>query len=137
MSISTRKKALWKVFSAYIKARDKYVCQTCGKKVEGYNCQGGHYIAKAACNPEYYFHEGGNVMCQCGACNCFLEGNRPAFRQKIIDRFGKEALDDIERNYNKSIIWSEDTYRQKEKYYKEKLKTVENLRGLFGFQSII
>ena len=99
------KRKLWKVFTAYIKARDNYICITCGRKVEGANAQGGHYIAKGACGLDYYFSEK-NVHCQCSNCNLRLEGNRPAYREYILRTYGSGVLTDLETNYHKPCKWT-------------------------------
>lgn len=120
-TISNLKMRLWRVFTLYIKARDKYKCFTCGKWAEGQGMGGGHYIAKAACNPEYYFHEK-NVHAQCTHCNLQLEGNRPRYRERIIEKYGMETLIDLETNYNKSIVWSIPKYQEMIQYYTKQLK---------------
>lgn len=97
---SSLKKALWKVFTKYIKARDNYTCITCGIQAEGFGMGGGHYMARGACGAEYYFHEK-NVHAQCTSCNLKLEGNRPAYRAFILKRYGPETLKDLEMNYHK------------------------------------
>lgn len=94
------KKKLWKVFTKFIKARDNNTCVTCGKKVEGYESQGGHYIAAGACGLDYYFSEK-NVHCQCTRCNLTLEGNRPMYRKFIIRKYGYKVLKDLETNYHR------------------------------------
>jgi len=122
-TITSQKKKLWAVFTKYIKARDGNVCVTCGRKVEGHGSQGGHYIAKGACGLEYYFHEK-NVHCQCGDCNLRLEGNRPAYREFIIRKYGMEALLDIERNYHRPC--HDYPFDQKVAHYKKKLEEIQN-----------
>lgn len=97
-SIASLKKLLWKLFTAYIKRRDKNICCTCGKYVTGREAGGGHYVPKGACGLEYYFHEQ-NVHCQCSSCNCYLGGNHPAYRAFLLQRYGQETIDDVERNY--------------------------------------
>lgn len=99
-TVSAYKKRLWKYFAAYIKKRDKNICVTCGKYAEGQAMSAGHYIAKAACGLEYYFHEQ-NVHAQCSTCNLKLEGNRPAYREFLLKKYGKEVLQDLETNYHK------------------------------------
>ena len=111
------KRELWKWFTLYIKQRDGYRCVTCGRQVAGANAQGGHYIAKAACSLDYYFSEV-NVATQCAACNLFLEGNRPAFRQFILHRYGPDALADLERNFRKPCKWTAQEFEQKIAHYK-------------------
>ena len=118
-SKASLKKALWKLFSAYVKKRDNNICVTCGKRVEKYEAQGGHYIAAGACGLEYYFSEF-NVHCQCTNCNLRLEGNRPAYRSFIIRTYGIKVLKDIETNYHKPC--PSFPFQQKITEYKEKLK---------------
>jgi hypothetical protein len=100
---STLKKKLWKIFAVYIKIRDKWTCVTCGKYDTGYGMGAGHYIAKAACGAEYYFHEK-NVHAQCTDCNLRKEGNRPEYRKFILRKYGQDTLDDLEKNYHKPSI---------------------------------
>ena len=94
------KRKLWPLFAHWIKVRDRFTCVTCGRKVEGRNAQAGHYIAKAACGLDYYFSEM-NVNCQCSACNLFLEGNRPAYRKYLVNKYGEKEVLNLEKNYHK------------------------------------
>lgn len=96
---------------------------TCGKYATGHGMGGGHYIAKAACGNDYYFHEQ-NVNAQCTNCNLRLEGNRPAYRQFILEEYGEEVLNDIETNYHKPC--PEYPFEEKIKEYKRKLKYYED-----------
>lgn len=114
LSLSAKKRKLWAVFSPWIKKRDKYRCVTCGKRVEGQNAQGGHYIAKAACGLEYYFSEK-NVHCQCGGCNLFLEGNRHKYREYLLKKYGEDAVKDLENNYHKPC--NNYPFKEKFEYY--------------------
>lgn len=117
-SISSIKKRLWLVFSLFIRARDKYTCVLCGSRSQQ---NASHYIAKAACNPEYYFSET-NVNSCCVRCNMWLEGNRPAYREFIINKYGADELKNIEMNYNRSIKWDIPKYQEKIDYYSKKIK---------------
>lgn len=112
------KKLLWKHFTKFVKQRDKFKCCTCGRLTEGRNSQGGHYIAAGACGLEYYFNEK-NVHCQCSDCNLRHEGNRPAYRSFLLQTYGQDVLDDLERNYHRPF--SGDSYAwllEKIEYYK-------------------
>lgn len=120
-STSKLKKKLWDVFTKYVKARDNYTCVTCGKKVEKYEAQGGHYIAAGACGADYYFSEV-NVNCQCTNCNLRLEGNRPAYRAFILRKYGAPVLEDLQNNYHKpNKLYP---YEAKIQEYKEKLSSL-------------
>jgi hypothetical protein len=123
-SLASLKKELWKHFTLYVKARDKYTCITRGRRVEGGNAQGGHYIAKAACGLEYYFGET-NTHCQCSNCNLRLEGNRPAYRAFILRTYGARTLKDLETNYHKPVKWTAQDFQNKIALYKEKLKALK------------
>jgi hypothetical protein len=108
-TVAALKKILWKHFAEYIKRRDKNICCTCGKFVTGREAGAGHYVPKGACGLEYYYSEK-NVHCQCSMCNAYLGGNHPAYRVFLLQRYGQETLDDIERNYRNpykgdSYLW--------------------------------
>lgn len=122
LTTSAYKKKLWHVFTAYIKRRDNYTCVTCGRKVEGANAQGGHYIAKGACGLDYYFSEK-NVHCQCGNCNLRLEGNRPAYREYILRTYGSGILTDLEQNYHRPNKWTPADFETKIAHYSSLLSS--------------
>lgn len=124
-SVAALKRSLWKIFTAYVKARDNYTCVTCRRKVEGANAQGGHYIAKAACGLDYYFSET-NVHCQCANCNLRLEGNRPAYREYIVRTYGLRVLADLEQNYHKPCKWSQGDFEEKIALYTAKLSELSS-----------
>lgn len=115
---SQLKKKLWKVFATYIKNRDNWTCVTCGKKATGQGMHAGHYIAKAACGADYYFHEK-NVHATCAYCNLALEGNRPAYRKFILEKYGEEVLHDLETNYRNPQ--PDFDYEGKIAYYESKI----------------
>ncbi|MFS4438578.1 recombination protein NinG [Paracoccaceae bacterium GXU_MW_L88] len=119
-TVASLKKTLWRHFARYIKKRDKNICFTCGKKVEGRNAQAGHYMPKSACGLEYYYSET-NVHCQCGECNCFLHGNIPNYRKAIVRKYGKKELETIERNFRKPYTGDSKAWLlERIAYYKSK-----------------
>lgn len=73
-SIGQLKKALWKVFSEYIRKRDKGICISCGRYAEGSGYHAGHFIPKSVGGITLYFDEE-NVNGQCYNCNINLGGN--------------------------------------------------------------
>lgn len=77
---------------------------------------GGHYIAKAACGAEYYFHEK-NVHAQCTDCNLKLEGNRPVYGRRIREVYGEAVAHDLETNYHNPC--PDYPYEEKIAYYKK------------------
>ncbi len=111
--VPTLKRKLWAVFTKWVKTRDNNICFTCGKKVEGYASQGGHFIPKSVCGLALYFHPD-NVHCQCSYCNLQLEGNRLEYAKRL----GQEKVDELYKIKNTVITkWSVwDYLREIEKY---------------------
>jgi len=56
-TIGKLKKDLWKVFSLYIRTRDKGICFTCGRKAEGSGYHAGHFVPKSIVPLSLYFCE--------------------------------------------------------------------------------
>src|SRR3990167_8641394 len=113
--ISVLKRRLWKVFSLYIRRRDKGICYTCNRKCEGSGYHAGHFIQKSVGGIILYFNED-NVRGQCYNCNINLSGNQYEFAKRL-------GLDKAEELLKlKQIIskWSEEDYNVKIEYYKNK-----------------
>lgn len=91
-NIPSLKRKLWKVFAKWVKLRDNNICFTCGKRVESYASQAGHFIPKVVGGIVLYFHPD-NVHCQCSYCNLQLEGNRIEYAKKLGDFKVKELYD--------------------------------------------
>lgn len=111
---SLLKRKLWKVFSEYIRRRDKNACFTCGRTASGSGYHAGHFISKAAGGLGLYFHEQ-NVHGQCYHCNINLGGNSYIFGQKLGEKTCKElyAL--------KNQIVKDFPYEEKIKHYERLL----------------
>lgn len=88
-TVSKMKKKLWKVFSVFIKQRDKGICYTCGAFCEGKNAHCGHFIPKSVGGLALYFHEDNNHL-QCARCNIWLSGNQYIYGQKLGKKKVKE-----------------------------------------------
>lgn len=88
-----------KVFSEYIRRRDKGVCITCGKRQDWKLTDAGHYIRRGIF--QFRWHEK-NVHCQCKRCNSWLEGEKDIYRQKMIELYGKEFVELIEAERHKT-----------------------------------
>lgn len=92
---SNLKAKLWKVFSEYIRQRDKGVCISCGKKDEWRNTDAGHYIPKTA-GLSIYFDER-NVNCQCTFCNRFRHGNLARYAIALRIKYGPNVLEELDK----------------------------------------
>ena len=120
-------KTLDTVFSKYIRLSrtvDGYgKCATCEaiKAVADLDC--GHYISRAWRATRW---DERNVDIQCQRCNRFLGGVQHVMRESLIDRFGIEAVAEIERiaklsgQTKKDDIW----LTEQIKLYREKIKAI-------------
>jgi len=124
VKISVLKKKLWKVFSEYIRKRDRFTCFTCGRKGEGSGLHAGHYIPKSIGGIELYFHEK-NVHAQCYHDNINLGGYGSMYHIKMIEKYGIDEVNKLWEIKNKIISkWNEQDYLSKIEEYKKKLSTV-------------
>lgn len=101
-TISQLVKELDRVFSLFIRHRNKTSygfarCFTCCKLDDPKNLQCGHYWSR--------FHKSTrwdeqNCEVQCVRCNIFMEGNKPVFTKRLIEKHGKDILDILEMRKN-------------------------------------
>src|SRR3990167_10263026 len=89
-SISKLKKKADKVFSLWIRARDKR-CVSCGSDR---NLQNGHYISRSH-NATRYNEKNNN--CQCLTCNIFKKGNYPAYTLYLMRKYGNGIIKELEK----------------------------------------
>ena len=115
--IPVLKRKLWKVFSLYVKKRDKNICFTCGGYCEGKNAHSGHFIPKSVGGITLYFNEN-NVHCQCMNCNINLVGNQYIYGEKL----GKEMVTELYRLKQITAKWDEKIYLNGILYFECKLK---------------
>lgn len=85
-------------FSRYIRrlhANDSGMvnCYTCGSRMEWKEAECGHYVSRS--NMATRFNEM-NCKPQCWRCNHELRGNLKVFREKLVDDFGVDAVNDLE-----------------------------------------
>ena len=135
--LNKAKKEFWRVFSIYVRMRDKGVCFSCRKKIlnfynkkgevqPGYKAgQGGHFVTAKSCGLALYFHER-NVHCQCYQCNINLSGNWLEYRKKMIEVYGLKATEEIEQlKWTGNVKYSVVDYADKIEEYAEKVRKLE------------
>lgn len=87
--ISKLKREADRVFSLWIRRRDKGVCFTCGvQKPEG-KMQNGHFVSRSYNSLRY---DEKNCHCQCPACNIFKGGNMDVYALHLVDTYGPDIL---------------------------------------------
>lgn len=119
------KKDLDKVFSQYI--RLKYSkngmckCVTCGKVDHWKSIQNGHYISRQYLSLRY-----SEINChpQCVGCNVFKGGNYTAYALFMLNTYGQETLEEMEREKQK--ITKDFPYESKLEYYKEQVALLDD-----------
>jgi len=86
-------------FNTFIRARDAgKPCISCGTTLsnEPNTYDAGHYRSVGSA-PHMRFVED-NCHGQCKHCNNYLAGNHVAYRQRLIERIGLQAVESIERD---------------------------------------
>lgn len=99
-TIAQLKKKLWKVFSIYIRTREKTFqdtvsCFTCDRADHWKTFDAGHYIPKSTGGAALYFNER-NVHPQCTGCNRFRHGNLTAYALRLQTKYGTEILKELD-----------------------------------------
>lgn len=118
-------KTLWKVFSEYIRKRDKGICFTCGRQCEGKGYHAGHFVTQGSGGLLLKFHEK-NVHGQCYNCNINLGGNHYIYGKKLGAKIVKELYDlkDKEKTLEQMNYIKNFPYEEKIEFYKEKIKSL-------------
>jgi len=125
VKIKKLKDKVWRVFSRYIRLKysdwDGYcVCVTCDKSHPYKEMNSGHYIHnRNSC----YFDER-NVHPQCVYCNQYLSGNRGRYATYIIDKYGREVLDELHKLEHSEKKFTVGELEELAKEYKQKLKEI-------------
>lgn len=114
------KKELDAVFSRYIRARDKFVCFTCGHKMEMRNSQAGHFVPRQYLSTRF---DETNVHCQCFACNMYYGGQPSIYATKLEKKYGKGKVAELEKK--RQEITKDFPYEQMIEEYKIKLEKYE------------
>lgn len=108
----------------FIKKRDKgKPCISCGEPWHS-DFQAGHFY-KAELYSTLKFDET-NIHGQCQGCNLFNDGNESGYRVGLIERYGKEYVDELDK---KALLekssqhkWDRFNLNKVRDYFKEKLK---------------
>ena len=98
-TVSTFGKKACKIICKYARLRDTDIngvgyCCSCGKRLSWSEGQGGHFQPvtnsyNLACVDER------NVHLQCSYCNCAMAGNPAGYAQFMLDKYGKEVIEEI------------------------------------------
>ena len=111
------KKDLWKIFSLYIRTRDKGICFICSRLAEGSGYHAAHFVPKSVGGLALYFHED-NVHGCCYNCNINLGGNLYEYGKKL----GKKKAEELSKL--KGLIIKNFPYEESIVYYMVKYKAL-------------
>jgi len=104
-------KELWRVFSKYIRQRDKFICYTCGKPGN----EAGHYYHSKG----YLIHfDERAVHCQCPSCNRWLSGKLQEYSLRLVRDYGPDILEEFNRLRNRSYKPTREEYEKRIAHYK-------------------
>lgn len=97
----------WKVFSKWIRQRDKR-CVTCGSIK---SLQGGHFWHNILDFDEM------NVNAQCAYCNHYLSGNLAVYSTYLIKKYGIEKFNELDIRHTMALKGEKRSELDYEKLY--------------------
>lgn len=130
-SLKTLKKESARLFQLYVRLRDSDCegygnCCSCGKNVHYKQADGGHFISRGyLCT---LFNEK-NVHLQCKRCN-LMGGNASGYSLFMLDKYGKEEIERLNIEKNTPTKYSTTFYELFIMDFKEKIKELEESKGL-------
>lgn len=116
-TVSQLKKKLDKVFSIWIRKRDRGVCFTCGIQRPVKQMQAGHYISRSHNSTRF---DPKNVHCQCVSCNIFRRGAMDSYALALQRKYGLAILQELDKKKWEIKRWT--------------IKELENLIEFYSWQ---
>lgn len=95
-------KKAWRIFSEYIRRRDKGICFTCGDKRPWKQQNAGHFRHDVLDFDEL------NIHCQCRRCNHFYSGKLDIYGRRLIELHGLETLMDLHKRADEFKPYSQE-----------------------------
>lgn len=114
-----------KTFNTYIRLRDKEkYCISCNKQLKAGNIDAGHFYSRKS-HMNITFNEY-NVNGQCSRpCNMDLSGDPLNYRVGLINRYGIEIVEELERICKITKKYTIEECQEIIKKYKEKIKILQ------------
>ncbi|MGL5913103.1 MAG: recombination protein NinG [Bacteroidales bacterium] len=129
MKKQSEKSKLDYIFSLFIRMRDSkasgfksFVCISCGRVKTFRDGDNGHYISRV--HTATRFNEM-NCNMQCIECNRFSGGEPEKYRIALVNRYGEEAVKELESLKNTTVKYSEYEYKELTLKYKRLIKQME------------
>ncbi len=114
-------------FNKCIRLRDSnkdgmLTCITCGARVHYKEAHAGHYVHTL------HFVEI-NQHGQCARCNKYLSGNLSKYTLYMIDKYGREKVDELHREGHQPHKYLISDFKEMRAGYRQKIKELENLKN--------
>jgi len=127
VKISTLDNKLWRIFSKYIRLRDRIQddyckCISCGSIHHWKAIHAGHFLSRRHKQIKY---DEQNVHSQCVTCNSFEEGNQYKYGLALIEKYGDSIINDLHARKKLNKIPDRLWYIEQIKIYQDKLKEME------------
>lgn len=110
----------WDLWSLIVRTREGFKCFTCGiMNHEG--MQAGHF------KHNVLDFDPMNIHCQCLRCNHFLSGNLSVYTLRLIELYGLEEVQSLEKRATMALSGekkSEEDYEKMIEEFKETLSTL-------------
>ena len=116
------KKALWDIFSKYIRLRDKGICFTCGAEKHWKELQAGHFVHGVLDYDEM------NINAQCVKCNLYNSGNGVEYTLRLIRKYGLEKVEDLKARATLALageLYEDEWLKERIQHYR---KLVEQMK---------
>jgi hypothetical protein len=107
--------------SKYIRARDGYVCVTCGSRDR---LQNGHLFSRNAYSTRWLEL---NCHCQCSSCNMTHEYNPHIYTNWFIHKYGVEKYDELLFRHNQVVKYKDGDLIALEQYFTDKLNNLPSI----------
>jgi hypothetical protein len=112
-SLKKLKAKAWKLFSSYIRQRDKGICFTCGVQKHWKEMHAGHFKhGRLDFDPM-------NVNCQCAYCNTYNHGNLGEYGVRLVKKYGLRRVQDLILRANTHIGYTIEELEALIEKYKE------------------
>lgn len=119
-------KKLDQVFSRYIRLLEPEFCVTCNDAKPRKELQNGHFYTRGRYSTRW---DEMNCHPQCYKCNVILNGNYIKYTMYMINRYGTDAVNDLEIKSTTQQKIPTPTLKDLIEEYKEKVKELEKLHG--------
>ena len=118
-------KELDKAYSQYIRVKDAVggdaTCVTCGVTKPWKELQNGHFYTRGRYATRW---DDANCHVQCYRCNVVLKGNYITYTKYMINRYGMEFVDELERKSLTSVKIPTPQLRELIVHYRQQVKAI-------------